>query len=110
MPLQTTRSTRPPRSSTSPPITTRPTMSSRGIWHLRVLRGGAPLLPFSRDCSTCEEPWTIQGPWWQTLLRVLDVTSVRMILPNKKGLEGRLNLLLEDCTLLIGVHVFERVP
>ena len=59
--------------------------------------------------STCEEKWTIQGPWWQTLLRVFDVTSVRMILPNKKGLEGRL-ILLEDCTLLIGLHVFERVP
>lgn len=90
MPLQTTRSTRLPRSSTSPPSTIRLTMSS--------------------NSSTCEEKWTIQGPWWQTLLSVFDVTSVRMILPNKKGLEGWLNLLLKDCTLLIGVHVFERVP
>src|SRR5262249_649531 len=100
-----------PRSSTSPPITTRVTISSRGIWHLRVLGGGASRYHSRVTCSsTYEEKWAIQGPWWQTLLTVLDVTSVRMILPDKEGLESRLNPLLEDWTVLIGVHVFERVP
>jgi len=86
-------------------------MSSRDIRHLCVL-GAVHHRSQARvtRSSTCEETWTIHGPCWQTLLRILDVTSVRMILPNKKGLEGRLNLLLEDCTLLIDVHVFERVP
>jgi len=110
MPLQTTRNTKPP-TSTSPPITTRLRISSRGIRYLRVL--GAVHHPYPAPVTrsrTCEEKWTIPGPWEQTLLSVLDVTSVRMILPNKKGLEGRLNLLLEGRTLLIGVHVFERVP
>src|SRR4029078_8338228 len=64
IPLQTTRSTRLPRSSTSPPITTRLTMNSKDIRHLRVL-GTVHHRFHSRvtRSSTCEEKWTIQGPW-----------------------------------------------
>jgi hypothetical protein len=42
-----------------------------------------------------------------TLLLVLHVTPIRRVLPHKKGLEGRLNLLLENRTLLIRLHGVE---
>src|SRR4030095_5802249 len=44
------------------------------------------------------------------LLLILHVTAIRGVFPHKKGLESRLNLLLKDRTLLIGLHGVERVP
>jgi hypothetical protein len=45
-----------------------------------------------------------------SLLLVLHVTPIGGVLTDKKGLEGRLNLLPKDCALLIGLHGLERVP
>lgn len=44
------------------------------------------------------------------LLLVLHVTPIGGVLASKKGLQDRLNLLLKDRTLLIGLHGVERVP
>src|SRR5207244_10334210 len=44
------------------------------------------------------------------LLLIFYVTPIGGILPYKKGLEGRLNLLLKYGTLLIHLHGLERLP
>src|SRR5712691_13427914 len=75
-----------------------------------------PLCP-SRGKSTKHTPrrgherpsWVCDAPP-ALLLLVLHVTPIGGVLPRKKGLEGRLNLLLKDRTLLIRLHGVERLP
>ncbi len=53
-------------------------------------------------------PWVCDAP--PALLLVLHVTPIGGVLPRKKGLEGRLDLLLKHRTLLIHLHGLERFP